>query len=107
MSEPYKIEVTTTAEVEAEDAILWIKQFSPDGARHFSEGLIKAIKSLQTNPFRCSLSPENEFFYEEIRQLIYGKYRILMTIADQTVYVLHIRHSSQKFVRQNLTKDED
>lgn len=30
-----------------------------------------------------------------------------MTIDDETVYVLHIRHSSQKFIRQNFPEDED
>ncbi len=67
MSKPYKIEITTTAEVEAEEAILWIKQFSPDAAKRFSEGLTAAVKSLQNNPVRCPLAPENEFFYKEIR----------------------------------------
>lgn len=107
MSEPYNVEITTTAEVEAEEAILWIKQFSSDAAKRFSEGLINAVKSLQNNPFRCPLAPENDVFYEEIRQLIYGKYRILITIDDKTVYILHIRHSSQKFIKQSFSKDED
>ncbi len=74
MIESYKIEITTTAETEAEEAILWTKRHSSEAAKKFSEGLIKAIKSLQSNPFRCALAPENEFFYEEIRQLVYGKY---------------------------------
>lgn len=107
MSKSYKIEITTTAEVEAEEAILWIRQFSPDAAQKFSEGLIKAIKTLQNNPFRCPLAPENDFFYEEIRQLIYGKYRILMTIDNQTVYVLHIRHSSQRYIKQTFAGESE
>lgn len=107
MSKSYKIEITTTAEIEAEEAILWIKQFSTDAAKRFSEGLITAIKSLQINPLRCPFAPENEFFYEEIRQLIYGKYRILITIDEETVYILHIRHSSQKFIKQKFPEDED
>jgi hypothetical protein len=51
-------------------------------------------------PSRCSLAFENNFFSEEIRQLIYGKgrsaYRILFTIADDTVQVLFVRHAAQK-----------
>ncbi len=42
---------------------------------------------------------ENDELIEEIRQLIYGKsrnkYRILFTVREDTVFVLHIRHSSQ------------
>ena len=42
---------------------------------------------------------ENDELIEEIRQLIYGKsrnkYRILFTVREDTVFVLHVRHSSQ------------
>ncbi len=105
MSEIYKIEITTTAEVEAKEAILRIKQYSADSAKRFSEGLIEAVESLQNNPFRCALAPENDFFYEEIRHLLYGKYRILITINKETVYILHIRHSSQRYVKQEIDED--
>jgi plasmid stabilization system protein ParE len=106
MTEPYKIEITTTAEIEAKEAILWIKQRSPEAAEKFSKGLIKAVKSLQSNPLRCPLAPENDFFYEEIRQLVYAKYRILFTVEGKTVYVLHIRHGSQAFLRQSVEDEE-
>lgn len=105
MSKSYRIEITTTAKVEAEEAILWIKQNSPDAAIKFRKDLTEAIKSLQKNPFRCPIAPENNVFYEEIRQLILGKYRILITIAEETVYVLYIRHSSQQFVKQEFDED--
>lgn len=105
MSKIYQIEITTTAEIEGDEAISWIKQFSPDAAKQFGVGLAEAIKSLQQNPFRCSLAPENDFFYEEIRQLLYGKYRILMTIYEETVYILYIRHSSQKYIKQIFDED--
>ena len=32
----------------------------------------------------------------EIRQLVHGAYRILFTIAKDTVYVLHIRHGARQ-----------
>ncbi|WP_306423218.1 hypothetical protein [Nostoc favosum] len=45
------------------------------------------------------LAPENDALTEEIRQLIYAKsrnkYRILFAIREDTVFVLHVRHSSQ------------
>lgn len=107
MSHFYKIEITTTAETEAEEAILWIKRHSTEAAEKFSKGLIKAIKSLQNNPLRCPLAAENDFFYEEIRQLIYGKYRILITIDQETVYILHIRHGSQHYIKQRFTQEDE
>jgi hypothetical protein len=47
---------------------------------------------------------ENEYFSQEIRQLLYGRgrnlYRILFTILEgeavSTVRILHIRHASQQ-----------
>ena len=105
MSKKYKVEITTTAEVETKEAILWIRQFSPDAAKRFIEGFEKAIESLQQSHLRCPLAPENDVFYEEIRQLLYGKYRILITIDKETVYVLHVRHSSQRYIKQELDEE--
>jgi plasmid stabilization system protein ParE len=59
-----------------------------------------AIASLSAFPKRCLLAPENTQFPFEVRQLLYGNkphvYRILFTIADDTVNILHIRHARRK-----------
>ncbi|XHR82140.1 MAG: type II toxin-antitoxin system RelE/ParE family toxin [Gloeotrichia echinulata GP01] len=55
-------------------------------------------------PKRCSLARENDYFSQEIRQIIYGRgrnsYRIIFTILVgeeiSTVRVLHIRHAAQQ-----------
>ena len=51
-------------------------------------------------PSRCSLAFENDFFEQEIRQLLYGKerntYRILFTIVNDSVEILFVRHAAQK-----------
>ena len=61
-----------------------MSNYSPPQARKWIEGLYKAILSLEKIPLRCSFAFENDFFEEEIRQLIYGKgrnvYRILFTV---------------------------
>ncbi len=55
-------------------------------------------------PKRCPLAKENEYFSQEIRQLLYGQrrnsYRILFTVLEEvfTVRILHIRHSSQPVI---------
>jgi plasmid stabilization system protein ParE len=63
-------------------------------------GLFRAIESLNKMPFRCSLAIENDYFEEEIRQLLYGKrgrvYRIIFTIREEEVHILFVRHSAQK-----------
>jgi plasmid stabilization system protein ParE len=59
-----------------------------------------AIASLAEFPARCSLAPENPGFPFEVRHLLYGQsphvYRILFTIEDKTVYILHIRHGRRQ-----------
>ncbi|MDY7005414.1 MAG: type II toxin-antitoxin system RelE/ParE family toxin [Cyanobacteriota bacterium] len=101
----YQIEITDVALAETEEAYLWIvEQVSPESAEKWFDGLINAIESLNKSPKRCSLAPENDFFPEEIRQLLYGKgrntYRILLTISEPIVYILHVRHASRQFLEQ-------
>ena len=101
----YRIEVSSLAEAEADNAFLRLSQVaSPTQATQWYAGLLKAIESLVQMPKRCSLARENEYFSQEIRQLLYGRgrnsYRILFTILDgqdvSTVRILHIRHASQQ-----------
>ncbi|MBD2443321.1 hypothetical protein H6G25_08965 [Dolichospermum sp. FACHB-1091] len=59
-------------------------------------------------PKRCSLARENDYFSQEIRQIIYGKgrnaYRIIFTIIEgeeiSIVRVLHIRHAAQQTISE-------
>jgi plasmid stabilization system protein ParE len=92
----YQVEVTEQASEEAEKAYLWIADNAPDTAARWFEGLVSKVNSLSTMPERCAFAPESAAFHQEIRQLLYGRYRILFTIEKDTVYVIHIRHSAQK-----------
>ena len=99
----YQVEITDVALAEAEEAYLWMmEQLSPENAEKWFDRLIDAIESLNQSPKRCSLALENEVFSEEIRQLLYGKgrntYRIMFTVSEQIVYVLHIRHSARQLL---------
>jgi plasmid stabilization system protein ParE len=106
----YKIEISSLAESEADQAFLWIlKTSSPEKARQWYKELLKTIFSLSKMPKRCPLARENNYFSLEIRQLLYGNgrqsYRILFTILEQekspTVRILHIRHASQSTLGEN------
>jgi hypothetical protein len=50
------------------------------------------------------LASENGHFAEEIRQLLYGRgrnrYRILFTIGEEAVHVLHIRHGARRYLHE-------
>jgi plasmid stabilization system protein ParE len=103
----YRIEISSVAEAEVDQAFLRLSQFtSPVRASQWHSGLLEAIESLLAMPTRCPLARENEYFSLEIRQLLYGRgrtaYRILFTILEiddlSIVRILHIRHSSQQAI---------
>ena len=79
------------------------EESSPQRARDWAAGLLGALSSLKRFPTRCPLAPENEFFPQEIRQLLYGRgrgvYRVLFRVIDGVVSVLHIRHGAQDTLR--------
>jgi plasmid stabilization system protein ParE len=98
----YRVIIEEPAQAEVEDALRWMAQHSPEAAALWHFDLTEAIESFQNSPRRCPLAYENEEFDEEIRHLIFGKYRILFTIRDESVYILHVRHSARKpFKRQD------
>lgn len=108
----YRIEISSVAEAEADAAFLRLSQItSIPKANQWYSGLLQAIASLSQMPKRCKLARENEYFSQEIRQLLYGRgrslYRILFTILEgrdiSTVRILHIRYGTQ----QTLGKDTE
>ena len=103
MPDEYRIILQPEAYEGMESAYRYIEQDSPERAHQWATGLMEAINSLATFPARCPLAPENEFFPQEIRQLLYGKgrgtYRVLFTIKGTTVSILHIRHSAQQTLK--------
>jgi plasmid stabilization system protein ParE len=81
------------------EAVRWYAERSPDAAQRWHDGLSRAIDSLAKLPTRCPVSQaDSRALGCEVRQLLYGKrrgvYRILFTIAGDTVWVLRIRHGA-------------
>src|SRR6266849_4077196 len=99
----FQVEISPLALVDIDEAYLWLYEQSPLAAARWFRGLRKAIDSLETNPARCSLAPESDVFAQELRQLFYGRrrgiYRILFTVAGNTVRVHRIRHGSSRFLK--------
>jgi len=93
----YDVVVESSARRNIDDAYVWmVTNISPESATVWYLDIHGAMDSLRDFPFRCGLAIENQFFKEEIRQLICGKYRILFEIDGETVRVLHVRHSARK-----------
>jgi plasmid stabilization system protein ParE len=91
----YKVEPTRRALADADEAFMWLHNEAPEAALRWYDGLIAALRSLQHSPFRFGLARENSLFDDEIRQLLYGRYRVLFTVKGKTVFVLRVRHCSR------------
>lgn len=100
----YRVIIQPTAEAELDAAYRRIRARAPAAADRWFHGIVEAINTLQDFPARCPLAPENGHFAEEIRQLLYGRrrdrYRILFTIGEESVHVLHIRHGAQRYLHE-------
>jgi plasmid stabilization system protein ParE len=94
-----KVIIQPAALDELRSACEWIAARSPENALRWYEGFIAALESLESNPHRCGLAPENGCISAELRQLIYGKrsgcYRAIYTVDEHVVRVLHIRHAAR------------
>jgi plasmid stabilization system protein ParE len=54
-----------------------------------------AIRELAASAEECGLAYEDRFFADAIRQRLFDSYKILFTIREDRVHVLHIRHQAQ------------
>jgi plasmid stabilization system protein ParE len=100
----YRVRLMPEAENDIEKLYRWLIARSPVRGAAWFNGMIDAIDSLESHPERCQLAPENQYFEQEIRQLLYGGgrgvYRILFTIKDDTVIVLHVRHGARRILKR-------
>ena len=101
-----KVEITSLADANLEEIYLRIREDSPSRAAKWRKGLLRAAETLDLFPERCPLAPESGPELE-IRQLIYGAYRVLFTVAKDTVFVLHIRHGARQPLRSGEAPTEE
>lgn len=101
----FRVEYSSAAEADLESILDWLisEHAGQTGLRWF-EGLETAVASLANLPLRCPLARENTRFPFEVRQLHYGRrphvYRVLFTIDDERVVVLHIWHGRRERLRR-------
>jgi plasmid stabilization system protein ParE len=104
----YRLRVTD----EAADRLLAIAKWyaetsqSLETAAAWYNGFISELETLENNPFRGSLSAENEMFDFELREIYYGSgkritHRALYRVVENTVEVLAIRHHAERPLRRD------
>ena len=94
-----RVIIETPAQQDIEAAYLWIAERDSNAADHWFNSIYETIRSLELFPERCPLPPESGFFDREIRETFHGrrhyKYRILFTITEGEVRILHLRHGAR------------
>jgi len=95
----WRVIVESSAQHDIEDIYLWLAERESEAAERWFNGLYDTIGSLETFPERCPLVPETDFFDREVRQIFHGrrqhKYRILFTLSERAIHVLHVRHGAR------------
>jgi len=99
----YRVIFTAAAMEEARAAAAYIALAgSRRAAEDWLEGIVEAVRSLGTLPHRHGLARESSRHPDaELRQVIYKSHRVIYTVQENAVYVLHIRHAA----RQDLDQD--
>ena len=100
----YRVIIQPPAAADIDDAYRWIAEHAVGSAVKWFNGLEAAIQTLENLPHRCPLAEESRAFDAEIRQLVYGKrvgaYRILFTIVQDAIHILHVRHGRRRRLRR-------
>ncbi len=92
----FQIELSAHATQDIEEHYVWIQHRSPAAAAKWFNGIIVAIHTLKNFPERCSQIPQQDTFTQQIRYLIYQKYRIIFIVQDTMGSMLAVRHTANK-----------
>ena len=97
----YRVLIQPPAAEDLDAEYRWIARQSAERADAWLRGAIDAIQTLMSFPRRCPLAPEDDVFDVEIRQLLYGNFRILFTVEADLVRILHVRHGARRPLEPN------
>lgn len=71
----------------------YIAQDNPSAAAKWVETLFDKVSLLKSSPKSGRIVPETQ--RDDIREIIYGNYRIIYAVATSNIFVLTVRHSRQ------------
>ncbi len=99
----YRIVIQPEAESNIATTHAWIAARSPEGAERWYHALERAIERLKADPERFPIAAESRHFDVVIRNLTFrmrsGRaYRILFSVADETVHILYVRGPGRDWI---------
>ena len=89
----YRVIFEDSAQADVRESYEWgCRAWGKREAQRWARQLRTAVlKQLGVMPKAFPLAPEDDEFSEEIRQMVIGRYRVLFTVGERKVHVLHIR----------------
>jgi plasmid stabilization system protein ParE len=94
-----KVLLTPQVKQDIEAAYLHIRADAPERARRWRLRLFKLFKSLSTFSDRHEIAAEAREAGVELRQMLYGSYRILNTFEADTLQIHALRHGARRPMR--------
>jgi toxin ParE1/3/4 len=88
-----KVQWTQVAFRRLEEIYAYIEKDSPTNAARWAEKLLKKIEGVKDFPKAGRAVPELESV--SVREIVYGNYRVIYKIKDETAYIMTIRHFKQ------------
>lgn len=102
----YQVRFQPAAIEDLDEAYKNAAKHAPLTAASWLERFHEALQSLEHNPQRCSLAPEDRKCERSLHQFLFGKgrnvFRSVFTVEDDIVWILRIRRAAQN----ELTNDE-
>ena len=105
MNPKRRVNFAAFADANLDQAYLWwANNRSPEQAGLWYRAISKRMRALATTAQRYALARENYRFPFEVRQMMFGvgrrpTHRVLFTIRDDDVYVIAVRHVSQRLLK--------
>ncbi len=102
----HQVELTERARRDVESILAWLSNRSAVGAARWFAAWEQACEFLAENATATSVAPESIDHEEEIRQWPFKtaqghRYRALVIIRSNTVFVINVRGTGQQFVQQS------
>ena len=88
----FKVHISPTVEAEIEHYVHEIAKDSITRAVKWYGDMMEKISTQELSPARYPYADEMVFHDYEIRNLLFGNYRILFHFKGQTVQVMHVKH---------------
>lgn len=99
-SSEYDVRLSERAQVDIEKIEEYIATNNPLNAERFVNQLLAAIGTLKQLPTRHPRALESRLVDYPVYQMVFGSYRVVYRVVNQTVEVITVRHAARRPARE-------